>query len=81
MAVGLLLVAKLSINQSINLYQSSVKLAKKKVKKNALTLFYMIAVWESDMSEIRFETFRLKSPVESVSLISWGRLFHRRAPL
>ena len=76
----------ISINQSINqsLFKhgkSSVKLAKKKVKKNALTLFYMIAVWESDMSEIRFEIFRLKSPIESVSLISWGRLFHRRAPL
>ena len=58
--------------------KSSVKL--KKVLKNALTLFYMIAMWESDMSEIRFEIFRLKSPIESVSLISWGRLFHRRAP-
>ena len=49
-------------------------------KKNALQLFYTIAVWESDKSGT-FLMFRLNCPIEVAPFNSWGKLFHKQAPL
>ena len=54
--------------------ESSVEL---KVKtKYSLQLFYLIAAWESDMSDT-FLRSRLKCPIEPAFFKYWGKLFHR----
>ena len=40
----------------------------------------MIAVWESDISDT-FLIPRLNCPIEQTLFKSWGKLFHKQAPL
>ena len=54
--------------------ESSVDLKVKTEK--SLQLFYLIAVWESDMLDTFLRT-RLKCPIEPAVFKSWGKSFHR----
>ena len=58
--------------------ESSVEL--KVNTKNTLQLFYLIAVWESDMSDT-FLRSRLKCPIEQAFFKSWGKFGQREFPL
>jgi len=40
----------------------------------------MIAVWESDISDT-FLIPRFNCPIEQTVFKSWGKLFHKQAPL
>ena len=69
-----------SINQPLFKHgKSSVKL-KNRFKKCLITVSHDCCVGMRYVRDSIF-IFCLKFPIESASLISWGRLFHRRAPL